>query len=180
MAGALRIVAAMTGVVSLAAGAFGETRRSGGELVPEAVQVDALAASHQTLHVRAPEAKVPQQGSLQDLIPGADAGHGRWWVCGQSRLPTPTGEDLVGEGILLLSGDVRLSVAGNWRGAAQQTSAPCARRNGTCSASTLAMLLGPSVRNALTPIGEAEPTLEKPLGWNCVAPERSHDSAEVV
>src|SRR5438128_2475141 len=58
------------------AGSFVELLRIGRELVPEAVQVDALATGHQALHVRPAEAEVPEQGVLEDLLPRPDAGDG--------------------------------------------------------------------------------------------------------
>src|SRR5439155_26614399 len=48
-----------------------------GKFVPEAVEIDALAAGDQALHVRTPEAKVPHGRILCDLIPGSDAGQRR-------------------------------------------------------------------------------------------------------
>src|SRR6266705_3783599 len=40
-----------------------------GKFVPEAVEIDALAAGDQALHLRATEAKVPHSRILFDLIP---------------------------------------------------------------------------------------------------------------
>src|SRR4030088_3254837 len=48
-----------------------------GKFVPEAVEIDALAAGDQALHVLTTEAKVPHGRILCDLIPGADAGQRR-------------------------------------------------------------------------------------------------------
>ena len=45
----------------------------GRQLVVEAVEIDALAARDQPLHVGAAEIEVPQQRALQDLVPRADA-----------------------------------------------------------------------------------------------------------
>src|SRR6185295_7796275 len=54
---------------------FAEAIRRSREFVPESIQVDALAPCHQPLHVGPSEAKVPEQGILQDLFPGPDARH---------------------------------------------------------------------------------------------------------
>ncbi len=48
-----------------------------GKFVPEAIEIDALAAGDQALHVRTTEAKVPHGRILCDLIPGPDAGQRR-------------------------------------------------------------------------------------------------------
>ena len=62
--------------VMLARG-LGEGRGRGGKLVPEAVEIDALAPGDQPLHVRSAKAEVPQQRVLQDFLPRADAGQRR-------------------------------------------------------------------------------------------------------
>ena len=56
---------------------FAERARIGGELVPEAIEIDALAPGDQPLHVRPAEAEMPQQRVLEDLVPRADAWHRR-------------------------------------------------------------------------------------------------------
>ena len=56
---------------------FAEARRGRGKLVPEAIEIDALAACHQPLHVRPAEAEVPEQRVLEDLLPRPDAWHRR-------------------------------------------------------------------------------------------------------
>src|SRR3954468_6696398 len=48
-----------------------------GKFVPEAVEIDALPAGDQALHVLTTEAKVPHGRILCDLIPGSDAGQRR-------------------------------------------------------------------------------------------------------
>jgi len=45
-----------------------------GQLVPEAIEVDALSALHQTLLVRTPEIEVPQHRAANDVVPIADSG----------------------------------------------------------------------------------------------------------
>ena len=50
---------------------LGEAARRRGELVPEAIEIDALAAGDEALHVRPTESKVPQQRILENLVPGA-------------------------------------------------------------------------------------------------------------
>src|SRR6202030_1285649 len=44
-----------------------------GELVPEPVQVDALASLHEALHVGTAEAEMPDEWTLHDFIPRSDA-----------------------------------------------------------------------------------------------------------
>src|SRR5580765_5067560 len=61
----------------MATGRFVDLRRVARELVPETVEVDALAAGDQTLGVRAAEVEVPQRGQAHNLIPRRDAGHRR-------------------------------------------------------------------------------------------------------
>src|SRR5437899_6002682 len=61
----------------VAAGRFVDLRRVAGELVPEAVEVDALAAGNQALGIRAAEVEVPQRGHAHDLVPRWDAGYRR-------------------------------------------------------------------------------------------------------
>src|SRR5215470_2181212 len=53
---------------------FTEPARVRGELVPEAIEIDALAPRDQPLHVRTAKAEMPQQWIPQDLLPGADPG----------------------------------------------------------------------------------------------------------
>jgi hypothetical protein len=48
-----------------------------GKFVPEAVEIDALAAGDQPLHALTTEAKLPHGGILCDLIPGFDAAQRR-------------------------------------------------------------------------------------------------------
>src|SRR5262245_5903090 len=48
---------------------FAEARRVGRKLVPEAVEIDALPAGYQPLHVRPTKTKVPEQRVLEDLLP---------------------------------------------------------------------------------------------------------------
>jgi hypothetical protein len=55
---------------------FGEPRRVGGELVPEAIEIDPLSSLHQTLHIGSAEAEVPQQRAFENVFPGADTGNG--------------------------------------------------------------------------------------------------------
>src|SRR5438034_8802198 len=45
-----------------------------GQLVPEAIEVDALPALHQTLLVRTPEIEVPQHRAASDVVPIAYSG----------------------------------------------------------------------------------------------------------
>ena len=45
-----------------------------GQLVPEAIEVDALPALHQTLLVRTPKIEVPQRRVTNDVVPVADSG----------------------------------------------------------------------------------------------------------
>ena len=54
-----------------------EPRRGRGELVPEAIEIDALAARDQPLHVGPAEAEMPEQRVLENLFPRADAGNRR-------------------------------------------------------------------------------------------------------
>ena len=54
---------------------LGEAAGRRGKLVPEAVEVDALAARDEALHVGPAEPEVPQQRVLQDLLPRADPRH---------------------------------------------------------------------------------------------------------
>ncbi len=56
---------------------LGKMRGVGGELVPEAVEVDALAARDEALHVGAAEPEMPEQRVFQDLVPGPDTRHRR-------------------------------------------------------------------------------------------------------
>ncbi|MCY1170511.1 hypothetical protein D9M73_105860 [compost metagenome] len=56
---------------------FGKTCRLGGKVVPEAVEINPLAACDEPLHVRATEAEMPQQRVLEDFLPRANAGHRR-------------------------------------------------------------------------------------------------------
>ena len=67
---------------------FAEAIGRGRELVPEAVEVDALAAGDEPLHVGPAEAEVPEQRVLQDLFPRPDAGHRR---VDQHQPPHPLG-----------------------------------------------------------------------------------------
>src|SRR3546814_7729181 len=53
---------------------FGETRRRGGEFIPEPIEVDSLPASDQSLHVRPAEAEMPEQRALQYLFPRTQIG----------------------------------------------------------------------------------------------------------
>src|SRR5205807_3298235 len=45
-----------------------------GQLVPEAIEVDELPATHQTLLVRTPEIEVPQHWAANDVVPIAYSG----------------------------------------------------------------------------------------------------------
>ena len=54
-----------------------ECGRGRRKLVPEAVEIDALAPRDQPLHVRSAEAEVPEQRVLQDFLPRTDAGQRR-------------------------------------------------------------------------------------------------------
>jgi hypothetical protein len=49
--------------------------RIAGEVIPDAVEVNALPACHQALCIRSVEVEVPHAGVLQDLVPGLDAGN---------------------------------------------------------------------------------------------------------
>jgi hypothetical protein len=49
----------------------------GGELVPKAVEINALATRHQALHVGPAEAEMPEQRILQNFVPWPYAGHWR-------------------------------------------------------------------------------------------------------
>ncbi len=51
--------------------------RIGGQFVPEAIQINALAALHQTFDVRSAEIEMPEQRALRDFFPVADAGQRR-------------------------------------------------------------------------------------------------------
>ena len=48
-----------------------------GEVIPDAIEVDALAAGYEALGVRAVEVEVPERGRDDDLVPRADAGDRR-------------------------------------------------------------------------------------------------------
>src|SRR3981189_3436512 len=48
-----------------------------GKIVPEAVEINTLAAGNQTLHVLTTEAKVPHGRIHYDMLPGSDAGQRR-------------------------------------------------------------------------------------------------------
>jgi hypothetical protein len=52
--------------------------RVGRQLVPEAVEIDALAALYQPLHVGTAEIEMPEQGAFQNLVPRSDAG--QWGI----------------------------------------------------------------------------------------------------
>src|SRR5262245_40042515 len=56
------------------AGRFAESSRVRSKLIPEAVEIDALPARHQPLHVWSAEAKVPEQRVFEDLLPWPNAG----------------------------------------------------------------------------------------------------------
>src|SRR5439155_18122259 len=43
------------------------------EGIPDAIQIDALAPSHQTLGVGTPKREVPQRRGAHDVVPGGDA-----------------------------------------------------------------------------------------------------------
>ncbi len=82
-----------------------EVLRIGRELVPEAVEVDPLAALHEPFHVRAAEAEVPEQRVLQNLVPGADAGDRR---VHQDQMADPArilGDEGVGDHVADIVGD---------------------------------------------------------------------------
>src|SRR5471032_2561127 len=61
----------------IATGLLIDLRRSAGEFIPEAVQIDALATSYQAFGVWAAEREVPQQRTAYDLVPWRDARHRR-------------------------------------------------------------------------------------------------------
>jgi hypothetical protein len=61
-----------SGVV--AARGFVDRPRIGRQLVPEAIEIDALPAFDQPLDVRAAEIEMPPPGAADDLVPGPDAG----------------------------------------------------------------------------------------------------------
>src|SRR5262245_61689710 len=56
---------------------FAEPAGRGREFIPEAIEIDALTASHQAFHVRAAESEVPKQRVLQNFFPWTDAGERR-------------------------------------------------------------------------------------------------------
>src|SRR5262245_62790813 len=58
-------------------GILAEPARRRGELVPEAIEVDALAAGDEAFHVGTAEAKMPEQRVLQDVLPRSDARYRR-------------------------------------------------------------------------------------------------------
>src|SRR3954463_16692499 len=47
--------------------------RIGGELVPEAIEVDPFATFDQPLRIRSAEIEMPEQGTLDDVLPVANA-----------------------------------------------------------------------------------------------------------
>ena len=49
---------------------------TGAEVVPDAVEIDALAALDEALFVGAPEGEVPEAVVFDDVVPGGDAGEG--------------------------------------------------------------------------------------------------------
>ena len=49
----------------------------GGQFVPEAVEIDALASFHEPVHVRAAKIEMPQHRAFQDFVPGSNSGQGR-------------------------------------------------------------------------------------------------------
>src|SRR5262245_61942749 len=57
---------------------FAETRRCRRELVPEPVEIDALATLDQSFHVRPAKAEMPEQRIFEDFIPWPDAG--QWCI----------------------------------------------------------------------------------------------------
>src|SRR5438045_9736670 len=58
--------------VMLARG-FSESGRIGGELVPRSIEVDALAAGDESLHIRAAKAEMPEERVFEDFLPWSDA-----------------------------------------------------------------------------------------------------------
>ena len=54
-----------------------EAGRVGGELVPEAVEVDPLPPRHQAFRIRPLEGEMPERPAADDLLPRADAGQRR-------------------------------------------------------------------------------------------------------
>src|SRR5258707_2201795 len=50
-----------------------DLRRITGELIPKAVEIDALSSRHQTLHVRPAEIELPEQRATHGGIPGTGA-----------------------------------------------------------------------------------------------------------
>ncbi len=46
---------------------------TGAEVIPDAVEIDALAALHETLFLRTPEGEVPELVVFYDVVPGGDA-----------------------------------------------------------------------------------------------------------
>lgn len=50
---------------------------AGAEVVPDAVEVDALAALYEAVFVGTPEGEVPEPVVFDDVVPGRDAGEGR-------------------------------------------------------------------------------------------------------
>ena len=60
--------------VELSRGLFGLGGWGGAEVVPDAVEVDALATLDETLFVGAPVGEVPEAVVFDDFVPGWDAG----------------------------------------------------------------------------------------------------------
>ena len=54
-----------------------DLRGVAGELVPEAVEIDALASRDEPLGIRAAEGEMPEQGMAHEVVPGGDAGNRR-------------------------------------------------------------------------------------------------------
>ena len=55
------------------AGRFAEGRRLGGKLVSEAIEINALSAGDQPLHIGTAEAEMPKERVFDNLVPWTDA-----------------------------------------------------------------------------------------------------------
>jgi hypothetical protein len=63
------------GVVN--ASGLAEPAGRGRELVPDPIEIDALAPRHEPLHIRTAKAEVPEQRIFQDFFPWPNAGQRR-------------------------------------------------------------------------------------------------------
>src|SRR4051812_42882903 len=53
----------------MSAGSLVEPGRVGGKVIPEPIEIDALTALNQPLHVGSTESEVPQQRALENIVP---------------------------------------------------------------------------------------------------------------